>query len=111
MKINVVDLVLIVLALYSIFSLSKCKCKDFSFGIKISVLIIIRCIDNIIWSLCMKERVINALINQRLLSNRMALYYFFHENYVCIILILMWIYILLKFINVVKSKIKSIANK
>lgn len=111
MKINLIDLILIVLGLYTIYLMLKSKGNYYRFGIVISALVILKGIDNIIWKLFdMKEKIINnyMAISLGTPNDKLFLYYYVHVNIIYIIAGLMWIYIIKKFIEIVKYKWKHL---
>lgn len=111
MKINLIDLILIVLGVYTIYLMLKSKGNYYRFGIVISALVILKGIDNIIWKLFdMKEKIINnyMAISLGTANDKLFLYYYVHVNIIYIIAGLMWIYIIKKFIEIVKYKWKHL---
>ena len=111
MKINLIDLILIVLGVYTIYLMLKSKGNYYRFGIVISALVILKGIDNIIWKLFhMKEKIINnyMAISLGTPNDKLFLYYYVHVNIIYIIAGLMWIYIIKKFIEIVKYKWKHL---
>ena len=111
MKINLIDLILIVLGVYTIYLMLKSKGNYYRFGIVISALVILKGIDNIIWTLFdMKEKIINnyMAISLGTPNDNLILYYYVHVNIIYIIAGLMWIYIIKKFIEIVKYKWKHL---
>ena len=111
MKINLIDLILIVLGVYTIYLMLKSKGNYYRFGIFISALVILKGIDNIIWKLFdMKEKIINnyMAISLGTPNDKLFLYYYVHVNIIYIIAGLMWIYIIKKFIEIVKYKWKHL---
>ena len=111
MKINLIDLILIVLGVYTIYLMLKSKGNYYRFGIVISALVILKGIDNIIWKLFdMKEKIINnyMAISLGTPNDKLFLYYYVHVNIIYIIAGLMWIYIIKKFIEIVKYKLKHL---
>ncbi len=111
MKINLIDLILIVLGVYTIYLMLKSKGNYYRFGIVISALVILKGIDNIIWKLFdMKEKIINnyMAISLGTPNDKLFLYYYVHVNIIYIIAGLMWIYIIKKFIEIAKYKWKHL---
>ena len=99
MKINLIDLILIVLGVYTIYLMLKSKGNYYRFGIVIS------------WKLFdMKEKIINnyMAISLGTPNDKLFLYYYVHVNIIYIIAGLMWIYIIKKFIEIVKYKWKHL---